>query len=129
VTEAPEVLAVVVKPPGSAGYDVASGEFEEKCVDVAVLVVFGIVGQARQEAANGEGEEQVPVVDVVDSEQRTAGEQELAGKRLEAQGFEGNAERRFRASGEERNGQEKKEQGKAEESIREKTGATVRDGA
>jgi len=41
------------------------GEFEEKCGRRAVLVVFGIVGQARQEAANGEGEEQVPVVDVV----------------------------------------------------------------
>jgi hypothetical protein len=57
MAEAPEVLAVVVEPPGGAGDDVAARKFEEESVDVAVLVVFGVVGKAREEAANSKREE------------------------------------------------------------------------
>jgi hypothetical protein len=116
VAEAPKVLTVIVKAPGGAGDDFAGGEFEEEGVDVAVLIVWGIVGHTGKQAANGEGEEQVLVVDVVDGEERTSREQELAGERLEAQGFEGDAERWIRAAGEERGDQEKKQR-KAEEAA------------
>jgi hypothetical protein len=57
VAEAPEILAVVVEPPGGAGEDVAARQLEEKGVDVAVLIVFGIIGHARKKSAYGKGEE------------------------------------------------------------------------
>jgi hypothetical protein len=100
VAEAPEVLAVVVEPPRGAGDHVAAGKFEEKSVDVAVLIVFRIARQTCKKAANGKGEEQVAVVDIVNGKQRTAGEQELRGERLEAERLEGDAKRRFRPLGE-----------------------------
>jgi hypothetical protein len=105
VAEAPEILAMVVEPPRGTGDDVAARKLEEKGVDVAVPIVFGIVGHARKKAANGKGEEQVTVVDVVDGEQRTAGEKELRRERLEAQRLKGDAKRRFRPFGEERGDQ------------------------
>jgi hypothetical protein len=67
------------------------------------------------------------VVDIVDGEQRTAGEQELRGERLEAQRLQGDAKRRFRPSGEERGNQEK-QQGGAEGARKERARATDRDG-
>jgi hypothetical protein len=66
----------------------AGGEFEEECVDVAVHVVGWVVGQARHEAANDEGDQQMLVVHVVEGEHGAAGEEELAGERLEAERIE-----------------------------------------
>ena len=43
VAEGPEVLAVVVHAPRGAGEDMAGGDFEEDGVDVAVLIVLGVV--------------------------------------------------------------------------------------
>ena len=48
-------------------------------VDVAVLVVGRVVGQALEEAPGVEGEQQMLVVDVVEGQHGAAGEQELRG--------------------------------------------------
>jgi hypothetical protein len=69
VTQAPQVLAVIVESPRGAGDDLAAGEFEQESVNVAVPIVFGISRQTREEAANGEGEQQMAVVDVMDGEE------------------------------------------------------------
>ena len=104
VAKVPEVLGVVVQVPGGAGEDAASGEFEEDGVDDAVLIVLGLVGQARYEAVDDEGEEKVLVVDIVQREHGAAVEQELGGKRLEAKIFERDAQRWLRAAGSTRGG-------------------------
>ena len=57
-----------------------------------------------------EGEKQVLVVDIVQREHGAAVEQELGGKRLEAEDFPGDAQRRLRAAGEGGEGHEKKKQ-------------------
>lgn len=109
VAEAPEVLGVVVQVPGGASEDLASGKFKEHGVDDAVLIFFGFVGQARDEAVDDEGDEKVLVVDVVHREHGAAVEQELGGEGLEADVLEGDAQRRLRTAGEDRDaGKEKK---------------------
>jgi hypothetical protein len=91
---------VVVQVPGGAGKGAACWEFEEKGVDDAVLIVFGLVGEAGYEAVNDEGEEKMLVVNVVQGEHRAAVEQELGGERLEAEVFERDAEWRLELCGE-----------------------------
>lgn len=117
--EAPEVLGVVMQVPGGASEDLAGGKFEEHGVDNAVLIVCGLVGQAGDEAVDDEGDEKVLVVDVVQREHGAAVEQELGGKWLEADAFEGDAQRRLRAAGEDGNaGKEKKAgQSSADEAV------------
>ena len=104
VAEAPEVLGVVVEVPGGAGEDLAGGEFEEDGVDDAVLIVGGLVGQAGDEAVDDEGDEKMLVVDVVQREHGAAVEQELGGEGLEAEVFEGDAERAAPGRGRRREG-------------------------
>ena len=65
VAEVPEILRVVVQVPGGAGEGAAGGEFEQDGVDDAVLIVFGLVGQAGYEAVHDEGEEKMLVINVV----------------------------------------------------------------
>lgn len=95
VAEVPKVLGVVVQVPGGAGEDAASGDFEENGVDHAVLIVLGLLGQARNEAVSDEGEEKMLFVDVVQREHRAAVEQELGGLRLEAEIFQRDTEGRL----------------------------------
>src|SRR5271154_6682979 len=98
VAEAPEVLGVVVQVPGGAGEDFASRKFQENSVDDTVLVVFGLVAQARDEAVDDEGEQKVFVINVVQREHRAAVEQELRREGLEAEVFEWDAKGRLRAA-------------------------------
>jgi len=125
VAEAPEVLAVVVEPPGGARQDMAGGKFEEQSVDVAVQIVLGLIGQAAQKTVHGEGNEEMPVVDVVEGEHGAAGEEKFAGELLVAHRFEGNANGGV-GFGEERSNGQQKEQRKAEEA--EMAGARGRNG-
>jgi hypothetical protein len=108
VAKVPEILSVVVQVPGGMGEGAAAGEFEQDGVDDTVLIVFGFVGQARDEPVNNEGEEEMLVVNVVQREHGAAIEQELGGERLEAEVFERDAKRRFRLCGEDGDGGEKK---------------------
>lgn len=96
---------------------------------MAILVVFGLIRQARQKTAGGESKKQVVVIDIVDGEHRTASSQELGGLWLKAQGFEWNAERRFRAAGKKLSGRAQKKQGNTEEAVEKMAGASGRDGA
>ena len=89
-------MGVVVEVPVGAGEDVGGGEFEEDCFDGAVHVVGWLVGEARDEFFDDEGEEEVLVVDVVEGEHGAAVEEELLGDGLEAELFEGKAERLVR---------------------------------
>jgi hypothetical protein len=104
-------LGVVVEVPGGAGEGAAGWEFEENSVDHAVLIVFGLVGQAGYESVYDEGEEKMLVVNVVQREHGAAVEQELGGERLEAEVFERNTERGLGFCGEDRDGGEKKKAG------------------
>jgi hypothetical protein len=96
--------------PGGARQGTAAGEFEQNALDDAVLIVFGFVGQAGDEAVNDEGEEKMLVVDVVQREHGAAIEQELGGKRLKSEVFKGDAQwgvsfcRKARCGGEEKAG-------------------------
>jgi hypothetical protein len=108
MAKVPEVLGVVVQMPGGASEGVAGGKFEEKCLDDAVLIVFGFVGQARYEAVNDEGEEKMLIINVVQREHRAAVEQELGGERLETEVFQRDAERRLGFCGEDRDSSKKK---------------------
>jgi hypothetical protein len=108
VAEVPKVLGVVVQVPGGAGEGVAGGKFDEECLDDAILIVFGLVRQARYEAVNDEGEKKMLVVDVMQREHRAAVEQELGGERLEAEVFERDAERWLGLCGEDGSGSKKK---------------------
>ncbi len=65
VAEVPEVLGVIVQVPGGAGQDAAGGDFEQNGVDDAILILCGLVGQARDEAMDDEGNEKVLLVNVV----------------------------------------------------------------
>jgi hypothetical protein len=99
VTEGPEVLAVVVRTPCSAGEDMAGGDLQKDGVDGAILIVLGFVDQAPEKVARAEGEEEVLVVDVVQREHGAAAEHELRGLRLKAETFEWDTQRRLRATG------------------------------
>jgi hypothetical protein len=99
-------LGVVVQVPGGARQGASSGEFEQDGVDDAVLIVFGLVGQAGYETVNDKGEEKMLVVNVVQREHGAAIEQELGRERLEAEVFEREAKRRFRLCGEDGDGGE-----------------------
>jgi hypothetical protein len=68
---------MVVQVPGGAGKYAPVGKLEEDGIDYAVLVVFGLIGQARYETVNHEGDEQVLVIDIVQREHGAAVEQEL----------------------------------------------------
>ena len=63
--------------------------------------VGGIAGDAADEAAGVEGEEEVSVVDIMQGEHGAAVEQIARGQGLEAEVFEGDSEGRTRAGGEE----------------------------
>ena len=65
VAEIPEVLGVVVQVPGSAGEDAATGDFEQNGVDDAILILFGLIGQARDQSMDHEGDEKVLLVNIV----------------------------------------------------------------
>ena len=110
MTEGPEVLAVIVEAPLGAGEDAAGGEFEEEGGNVAVLILRGIVGDALEEGAGVEGEQKMCVVNEVEGEHGAAVEEELRDERLEAEGRQGDAERRFRTAGMAGNGCKKNEQ-------------------
>jgi hypothetical protein len=79
MAQIPEVLGVVMQVPRGAGQGAAAGEFKQNGVDDAVLIVFGFVGQAWDEAVNDEREKKMLVVDVVQRQHRAAIEQELGG--------------------------------------------------
>ena len=68
------------------------------------------------------------VIDIVDGEHRTAGSQELGGLWLKAQGFEWDAERRFRAAGKKLSGRAQKKQENTEVAVARMAGASGRDG-
>jgi len=123
VAKVPQVLGAVVKVPGGAGEDLSGGDFEENGVDDPVLIVFGFVGQARDEPVSDEGEEKVLVINVVQRQHGAAIEQQLSGERLEAEVFERKTERWLGAAGEERNGEEKQAgQGRAAEAVGRRNG-------
>ena len=111
MAQIPEVLGVVMQVPGGARQTAAAGEFEQNALDDAVLIVFGFVGQAGDEAVNDEREEKMLVVDVVQRQHGAAIEQELGGKRLESEVFKGDTQwgvvfcRKGRCGGEEEAGQ------------------------
>jgi hypothetical protein len=44
VAEAPKILTMIVKAPRGASDDFSGGEFEEEGIDIAVLIVWWIVG-------------------------------------------------------------------------------------
>src|SRR6266550_667394 len=113
MAQVPEVLGVVVQVPGGAGEGAAGGDFEQNGVDDAVLIVFGLVGQAGDEAVNDEGEEKMLVVNVVQREHGAAVEQELGGEMLEAEVFERDAEWGLGLCGEEGDGGKKKKPGQS----------------
>ena len=113
VSEAPEILAVVVESPLGAAEDVAGGELEEDGLNVAVLVFRGFVGQTLEEATDAVGEEEMLVVDVVERVHGAAGEKELGGERREADWFQRDANARGRDCGQPEGGSrpEEKAQG------------------
>jgi hypothetical protein len=115
VTEGPEVLAVVVESPLGACEDAAGGEFEEEGGNVAVLVGGRVVGDALEEGAGVVGEQEVCVVDEVEGEHGTAGEEELRNERLETEWGKRDAEGWLRIASEAGGGGEEKEQGEAQE--------------
>ncbi len=114
VAEAPEILAMVVETPRRPAEDAAGGKLEQESIDVTVLIVRRIVGDALEEAAGTEGDEEMLIVHVVEREHGAAGEEELGGERLETQGFEGDAERGVRIARQKRWDKEE-EHKKAEE--------------
>jgi len=61
-------LAVVVETPFGAGEDFAGGQFDEEGGDHAVLIVDGVAGEAREQAAHAIGDEEVVAVYEVDGE-------------------------------------------------------------
>jgi hypothetical protein len=99
VAEAPEVLGVIVQMPGGSGEDATGGEFEENGIYDTVLVVFGLVGEAGDEAMSDEGEEKMFVINVVQREHRAAVEQKLRAERLEAEILQGDAQRELGSAG------------------------------
>ena len=99
VADVPEVLGVVVEVPGGAGEDLGGGDFEEDGIDDTVLVVFGLVRQARDEAVDDKGEEKMFVVNVVQGEHRAAVEEKLIGEGLKAEVLEGDAQGRLGTAG------------------------------
>jgi len=106
VAEIPEVLGVVVEMPGGAGEDFAGRKLQENGIDDAVLVVLGLIGQARDKAVNHEGDEEVLLINIVDGEHGAAVEQELAGKGLEPQLFERDTQGRVGPISKDRGGRE-----------------------
>src|SRR5205823_9669651 len=95
VAEIPEVLSMVVQVPGGAGEGAAAGEFKQDGLNHAVLIVFGLIGQAGDEPVNYERKEKMLVVNVVHAVHGTAVEQETGGDGLESEVFERDAERRL----------------------------------
>jgi hypothetical protein len=113
VAKAPEVLGVVVQVPCGAGEDAGTRDFEENGVNNAVLVVFGFVRQAGDEAVDDEGEEEMFVVNVVQREHGAAVEQELRGEGLKAELVEREAKRWLGSAGKDWEGQEKNKAGQS----------------
>ncbi len=93
VADIPEVLAVVVEDPLGAGEDAAGRKLEEESVNVAVFVGGGIVGDAADETAGVEGDEEMGGVDVIDGEHGAAAEERARGYRLETQRIERDTDR------------------------------------
>jgi hypothetical protein len=91
VAKTPEVLAVIVKTPLGSGEDVAGGDFNQNCVNEAILIVGRLVGQALEEAMGAPGEKQMPVVHVMEGVHGAAGEKELRRGLLEAKWFQRDA--------------------------------------
>src|ERR1700733_5623847 len=83
---------MVMQVPGGAGEGFAGREFDEDGVDVAVHVVYWLVGEAGDQFLDDEGDEEMLVVDVVESEHGAAVEQELFGEGHEAEVFEREAQ-------------------------------------
>ena len=126
VTEAPEILAEVVKTPFGVGEFAAGGEFEEDGLDDAVLVFGWTIGDTRHETGDAEGDEEMLIVDVIDGEHGSAFEEVAGGDRLEAEGLKGNALRRVGLPG--GAGRERKEEGETE-SERTNSGGAMRCGS
>ena len=119
--EVPEVAGVVVEAPGGAGEDAAGGEvfgreFEEEGV-YGVVDVFGrVFGDAGHEAADGKGDEEMVIVDVVQGKETAARGEKLRLWREEAEGREGDVSWRFGGfgRGEEPEAEKEAERGEAE---------------
>jgi hypothetical protein len=121
VAQVPEVLAVVVSAPGGASQDVAGGKLEQDCVDGAIHVVLGLVGQSFEQVAAAEGEQKMLIVDVVEREHGAARQKELLGEGLEAELFQRQALRGFgAASCEERRYKGKKKNTHEREAVAER---------
>ena len=103
---------MIMQVPGGASQRAAAGELQQNGVDDAVLIVFGFVGKAGDEAVNDGREEKMLVVNVVQRKHGAAVEKELGGKRLESEVFKGDTQRgivfcrKGRGSGEEKAGQD-----------------------
>jgi hypothetical protein len=69
VGEGPEVAALIVEAPLGLGEDFAGGQLEQEGEDGSVVVVGGIVGEALEQAADAEGDEEVVFVDEVYGEE------------------------------------------------------------
>ena len=101
VTDVPEILGMVVEVPGGAGKDFAVRDFEENGVDDTILIVCGLIGEARDEAVDDEGDEKMLVVNVVQGKHGAAVEKKFVGEVLKTEVFEGDAKRGLGAAGEE----------------------------
>ena len=84
VAEVPEVLAVIVDEHLGAGEEAAGGEFDEQEIDVVILIGRGIVGDAGNEVAGVEGDEEMSGIHIVQGEHGAAVEQIAGGQGHEA---------------------------------------------
>jgi hypothetical protein len=87
VAEVPEILAVIVDEHLGAGEETTRGQFEEQKIDVVILIGGGIVGDAGDESAGVEGDEEVGGIHVMQGEHGTAIEEIARGQRHEAYVF------------------------------------------
>ena len=88
MADGPEIAAVVSLTPGGAGEDLAGGELKQDGGYVLVLVGLLCVGHAGEQAAAGEGGEQVSVVDEVEGEDGVAEQEVTIGDGLIAEIFQ-----------------------------------------
>jgi hypothetical protein len=110
VAEVPEVLAVIVDEHLGAGEEAAGGQLQEQEIDVVILIGGGVVGDAGDEAAGVEGDEEVSGIHIMQGEHGAAVEEITRGQRHEAYVFKRDSGGGPGASGEECRGQDEAEE-------------------